>query len=256
MLAIIASICRSLGFLTRLPINKRWYDRAYLPSDDAASFPIAGFLIGLWGAAFFAIAIFLNLGNLAAAIISIIAIIFITGALHEDGLSDTFDGFFAPKNRDQRLDIMKDSRIGVFGALSLILSIGLKIALLNNLINNYGIAYAIIALIGAETLSRSAMIWLWYYLPFARKNGVAVAAGYPSFKAMSKGLFIGTILVFLLVIPSFGLPSFLASSVLTALAAFLFMRLCRAKIGGITGDCLGALQQISCLFFLIGISIF
>ncbi|WP_182419429.1 adenosylcobinamide-GDP ribazoletransferase [Bartonella sp. HY038] len=255
MLAIIASICRSLGFLTRLPINKRWYDRSYLPSDDAASFPIAGFLIGLFGAAFFLIAIFLNLGNLVAAIISIIAIIFLTGALHEDGLSDTFDGFFAPKNRDQRLEIMKDSRIGVFGALSLILSILLKIALLNNLSTQFSVSCAIIALIGAETISRAAMIWLWYHSPFARSNGVAVAAGAPTQIMIRNGLLISAFLLFLLIVPFFGLIHFIIAVLLTMFAAFLFMRLCQNKIDGITGDCLGALQQISVLAFLIGVSI-
>lgn len=256
MLAIIASICRSLGFLTRLPINKRWFNGAYLPSDDAASFPIAGFLIGLFGAAFFLIAIFLNLGNLVAAIISTIAIIFLTGALHEDGLSDTFDGFFAPKDRNQRLEIMKDSRIGVFGALSLILSIVLKIALLNNLSTQFGVSCAIIALIGAETISRTMMIWLWYSLPFAKTNGVAVASGAPNKSNMGRGLIIGILLLFVLIVPLFNLSHFVLSCLLTALSAFLFRRLCQHKIGGITGDCLGALQQISALAFLTGVSIF
>ncbi|UXM96370.1 adenosylcobinamide-GDP ribazoletransferase [Bartonella sp. HY329] len=255
-MAIIASICRSLGFLTRLPINKRWFKGAYLPSDDAASFPIAGFLIGLFGAAFFLIAIFLNLGNLVAAIISTIAIIFLTGALHEDGLSDTFDGFFAPKDRNQRLEIMKDSRIGVFGALSLILSITLKISLLNNLATQFSISCAFIGLVGAETISRTMMIWLWYSLPFAKANGVAVASGAPSQSNMGRGLIIGILLLFVLIVPFFNLFHFILSCLLTALTAFLFMQLCKCKIAGITGDCLGALQQISALAFLIGVSIF
>lgn len=255
MLAIIASIYRSLGFLTRLSIHKKWYKQPVLPNEDAACFPIAGFFIGIWGVIFFLIALFLNLGSIIAAIISYIAIIFLTGALHEDGLSDTFDGFFAQKDLPTTLDIMKDSRIGVFGALSLILSITFKIALLHHLTLYHSTTYAMTALIGAEMISRAAMIWLWYYLPFARTNGVAATMGAPHFTAIRHGILYATLLLIILMLLSFNFIGFFLGVGFTIITAFFFMRLCRQKIGGITGDCLGALQQLSVLAFLIGVAI-
>src|ERR1700760_415860 len=114
-------------FLTRLPLGSAHTD-VPPPSlaDASGAFPLVGLVIGAIGGIAYAIASALALPALAAALIAIAATALITGALHEDGLADTADGFGGGATREMKLEIMRDSRIGTFGVLALIFSIGLR----------------------------------------------------------------------------------------------------------------------------------
>jgi len=137
----LRSLLRALGFLTRLPVNKKYYEQDRDRKSDARCYPLAGALIGCVGALIFVLFSYLKFSPLVASLFATAMIIIITGGLHEDGLGDVADGFFAPKAYDcqARLAIMKDSHIGVFGLLALILSIGLRVALLTDLSQHSGV---------------------------------------------------------------------------------------------------------------------
>jgi len=93
------------------------------------------------------------------------------GHTHEDGLADVGDAFFVAKEPEERLKIMKDSRIGTYGTVALLFSILLRIELISSILVNLGLYAAFIALMVSEAVSRGGMVWFWTRLPLARKNG-------------------------------------------------------------------------------------
>src|SRR5215469_4222063 len=142
---IIGDLIVALGFYTRLPFP---HERANAGADLArASWaaPLAGAVVGAIGALAYALAHAAGLGPLPAAGLTIVATLIVTGALHEDGLADTADAFGAGATPQTRLDIMRDSRIGTFGACALILSIGLRWVALASLVGPMRAAAALIA---------------------------------------------------------------------------------------------------------------
>lgn len=252
--SLIGDTIRSLGFLSRLPLPQSWFGSSgdSLP-DNARAFPLAGALLGLLAGAVLLVASTLNLPPLAAALLAIGALAATTGALHEDGLGDAADGFFGASTPDRRLEIMKDSRIGTFAALALIVTVGLKAAFLMAVIERAGAANAALALIGCEAASRAGMLAFWHALPSARPGGLADSVGRPQWETVVCGCGIGLIVLAVTFMPAGGLLSLINALVLATVLLFGFARLCAAKIGGQTGDCLGAAQQIGCLALLAGL---
>lgn len=220
----------SVAFLTRLPI------RLETPLPLAAAvpgFPLAGALVGGIAAAVLAVALWLGIPPLPAALLAVGASVVATGALHEDGLADSADGLFCGKPRERVLDIMRDSRIGSFGALALILSVGLRAGSLATLADGAA------ALVAVHALSRGWLPWLmWQDMP-ARSDGLAVDAGKPEqgrvFWAAGLGLAIAAIAIG-------PLPALLAAAIAAA-AALVVAALARKRLGGYTGDTLGAAEQ-------------
>jgi len=251
--AFLCSLLRSLGFLTRLPVDKKYYDRAGDGSSDAGLYPLAGGLIGCVGAAIFALAFQLDFSPLVASLLAVAALITITGGLHEDGLSDVADAFFAPKacEPQARLAIMKDSHIGVFGLLALMLTVGLRVVLLADLAGHGGLMVAALTLIMAEGVSRAAMVVLWSSLPNVREKSIARSIGTPDIGDALKAFLVG---FFLLLILSFLWANFMLPVVVIpwlGIVLLLFRALCRRKIGGLCGDVLGAAQQISIIAIML-----
>jgi len=113
----------SLAFCTWLPFGRATAQPAKPLANAAWALPVAGFIIGLIGALVYALAHRLGLPAWPAATLSVAATLFITGALHEDGLADTADGFGGGTTREQKLDIMRDSRTGAYGVCALVLSL-------------------------------------------------------------------------------------------------------------------------------------
>ena len=250
----IGDTIRSLGFLSRLPLPRSWFEN----TDDsllrnARAFPLAGAVLGLLAGIALMVANSLHLPALACGFIVIGALAAMTGALHEDGLGDTADGFFGGATPDRRLDIMKDSRIGTFAALTLITWVGIKASLLAAIIERAGPGYALLALIACEAASRSAMLAFWHSLPSARTGGLADSVGAPSWETVVCGAALGFVILAAGLIPSGGVPSVINALVLVTLLLVGFARLCMSKIGGQTGDTLGAAQQIASLAVLIGL---
>lgn len=253
---ISRSIVHTLGFLSRLPLPAHWYggsDESL--QDHAYAFPLAGAVLGTIGALSLIIASQLGLPPMGAALITFLTLAFITGALHEDGLGDTADGFFGGSTQTRRLEIMKDSHIGTFAAITLIGTIGLKTIFLATIIEKSGAQSAALAIIAIEAASRAAMMSLWYKLPSARSGGLSDKIGAPSLEATQTALIIGVGIL--------GIGFTIIASVATFLFALLvaivilwgFANVSLAKIGGQTGDVLGAAQQITVLSLLLALVI-
>ncbi|HWL79807.1 MAG TPA: adenosylcobinamide-GDP ribazoletransferase [Roseomonas sp.] len=227
----LAELAAAFGLLTRLPLG-------ILPQPaDAAGYaraawawPLAGAVVGAFGGGTQALLTAAGLPPGLAAPWALAAMLLASGALHEDGLADTADGFGGGRDRDRKLEIMRDSRIGSFGALALVLSLALRGGALA------GLAYPLAAMAAAGALSRAAMLLPLLALPPARHNGLSARLGRPPGKAALMGAIIATALAGLLLPPGAAIPAVVAAlggaAALTALA--------RAQIGGQTGDVLGA----------------
>jgi adenosylcobinamide-GDP ribazoletransferase len=173
--------------------------------------------------------------SIAAGLLVTVQIV-LTGAMHEDGLADTADGFWGGFNPERRLEIMKDSQIGTYGVLSLILSIGLRWLALTVVLSTVGV-WAPLAL---ALLSRAVMPVLMFSLPNARNSGLSQSVGRPSAALMIIGLFLALMISGAII----GINTVTIAAVmgLTTLGIAL---IARTKIGGQTGDVLGAGQNIA-----------
>ncbi|MHC5307414.1 adenosylcobinamide-GDP ribazoletransferase [Bartonella sp. LJL80] len=245
----ISPTMRALAFLSRLSVSNRWFSANYTIADDAAYFPIAGALIGLFGSICLGITFMLGFTDGISAFIAIMSVTIATGALHEDGLADVADAFFVTKDKEQRLAIMKDSHIGTYGTLALIFSVGLRTALFTTILTNNGLLSAALALIVAEAASRGGMVWLWSRLPLARLAGTAAKAGHPTAQSSLCAIVSAIAIMFLGALGVFGLFWFISALIVSALFIMFFSVMCLRRIGGYTGDTLGATQQ--CLMVLL-----
>ena len=228
------------GFLTIMPIGPA------ADIDDhraglrfgARAFPLAGLVVGLFGALVYAIAHMLHLPPEGAAFIAIGAMTVLTGAIHEDGLADMADGTMAREKRSERLDVMRDSRIGTFGTLALIIVVGIKTGSITALGWSDHVATM---LLGSAAASRAFLPALMRYIPPARADGLAVQAGRPEENQVALAALLGAALALLFLGPAAG---FIAFAVGAGTAAFIGW-FAKRRIGGLTGDVLGAAQQMS-----------
>ena len=207
------------------------------------AFPLIGALLGIAAGLAFALAIGLGLPVLVAGVIAIALLALATGALHEDGLADMVDGFGGGHNIERKLAIMRDSRIGAYGVIALVLVLAAKVGSLADL-EDIGVVMS--GLICAAAASRAAMPAMMRWLPPARSDGLSAGAGRPAAEHVWTGIIITTILAVLLLTWS-GVVALL----IAAASAFAVGLLARRQIGGHTGDVLGATQQISELIFLL-----
>ena len=228
-------LAAALRLLTRLPVP------GHLPVDPDRSragraYPLVGLLIGSVGAAAFALAGVLGLPAVPCALLALAATIAVSGALHEDGLADVADGFGGGGDRDRKLAIMRDSRIGTYGVLALLLSAGLRVAALAAL---GALAPVAAALPAVHALARALLPAVMLGLPLARRDGLAAATGKPRAQDAFAALGLGIGAVWLL----WGLGiALLLFAVAAAVAAGLSW-LARRQVGGYTGDVLGAVEQ-------------
>jgi len=236
----LRSFRAAVVFLTRVPIGG-------FPYSDAewrwctAFFPLVGACIGVVLAAVWPW--LAPLGAVPAAIIVVAASLLITGGFHEDGLADTADALGGAHSREQVFDILKDSRIGTFGALALIVSLSLRIALLAAL----GDA-APVALVVSECASRLPPIWLMASLPYVTRDDQAKSRLVTRAGAEQAAL---ALLWTALVLYALVTPGQLAVSAVLGIAiASVLGRWFRRRVGGVTGDFLGATQQIVCWVLL------
>ncbi len=238
MTRIYEDIVAAFQFLTRLPL----VPLTYKPDElirAAKFFPLVGLAVGAGDAAIYR----LFSPHLPAAIVAVLILLFstlVTGGLHEDGLADAADAFGGGWNREQTLAIMKDSRIGSYGALAIVFSVAGRILLLMYLPTNRFVQYVI----SADVLCRWTMLPLGIALPSARGNasqGARIAG-----KISSASLAVGTLF-------SFGIVGYLLrmSAAEPIAATLIFMLLSglfyKHRIAGITGDCFGATSQITLL---------
>ena len=228
-------LAAALGLLSRLPLP---VDAGRAQARGAAAawaYPVAGFVIAVAQALAGAVALALGLGPGISAGIVLAAGALLTGAMHEDGLADTADGLWGGWTRDRRLEIMKDSRIGVYGVLALVLSVLLRWQALSLVIAG-GLLWP--ALIAAGMLGRAAMVVLMGALPLARPGGLSRSVGQPGRATVALAAALAALGA--LVLGGWGLVLILVALLATAAMATL----ARVKIGGQTGDILGATGQM------------
>ncbi|WP_112321603.1 adenosylcobinamide-GDP ribazoletransferase [Oceanibium sediminis] len=226
----------ALVFLTRLPLRgpDPW------PEDGLARaaryFPLVGALVGLIAGLVWLGALGLGLPPLPAAALALCAQLLLTGALHEDGLADCADGLGGGATRERALEIMRDSRIGTYGALALGMSLILRIAALASLGGAPGLA----ALILAHTVARTAIVSALVSMDYARETGLASGARGTSGAEAGIALILA-LLAALVLGGAWGLAALLAG-----LGAMLIARQrLNARLGGYTGDGLGLIAQLA-----------
>ncbi len=234
-LAWLEDLRLALAFLTRLPIRG---DLAPRPLAAAVRcFPLVGVVVGLGGGLVYALGLKLGLPPLGAALFAIVATGLLTGALHEDGLADSADGLAGGHDREQRLAIMSDSRIGSYGVLALIVSVMARASLLAGLPSAHGIA----ALIAAHALARASMALVMARGMPAKSGGLAADAGKPAEGDALVALAIAAVIAWIALGPVVAAVALVATLIL----AWAMARLGKRLIGGYTGDVLGAVEQLS-----------
>ena len=229
----------ALAFFSRLPVAPP--AGPFDLRQSAAAWPLAGAILAGFGAAVLLVTSAFGAPPLVAALLALGGTTALTGGLHEDGLADTADGLGGGRSRDKKLAIMRDSRLGTFGALALIFAVGLKAAAIAALILDPWSAAAV--LVCAGVLSRSFALWHWRATLPARTEGLALAAGRPDALALLIGSGFGLVSAVLLFAVC-GWNAAMAVAVAWAATA-AFSRLCTRSIGGHTGDTIGAAQQIA-----------
>jgi adenosylcobinamide-GDP ribazoletransferase len=239
------SDCRdSLVFLTRLPLGRG----TALPPPALAgamrAFPVAGLAIGAIVGAILVVATWLGAPASVAALIAVGAGLGLTGALHEDGLADVADGFGGGATPERKLEIMRDSHIGTYGVLALIVAVALKaVALATLAVHSVWLAFAVI--VAAAALSRVAPAAMLHLLPPARRDGLSVAAGRPGRGTVLQALAIATLISVVVLWPVSFLFGLLVVPLSGLVGLLIVMSLAQAQIGGQTGDVVGASQVAS-----------
>lgn len=233
----------ALRFLTRLPVPfVRTLDPPAL-SEAMRMFPLAGALVGVVTGGSLVLSNLAGLPQFFSAALALAIAALVTGGLHEDGLADVADGFGGGQSRDQRLEIMRDSRIGAYGALALGLTVLARASLYVALLE-LPLWDTIILIGGAAAFSRALIVDLLWATRPARSNGLSVAAGRPSrntalfaltFGGLMAGVGAGVVLS-----PESGVGALIAGGVMLAVIRNLAMR----KIGGQTGDVCGTAQVL------------
>ncbi|MFG1462956.1 adenosylcobinamide-GDP ribazoletransferase [Xanthobacter sp. DSM 24535] len=257
---LVEDLFVALRFFSRLPVPARAGEEmpfgAPPLSRIAYVIPIAGAAISLFGAALLLIATALGFPPFLAASLAVATLVLATGAFHEDGLADTADGFGGGRDKARRLEIMRDSRIGTYGACAIALSLLIRVAALEALLVLGGPIRAVLALAAAGAASRAAGIVLLQVLPAARSDGASAASGQPGADPAMACALMAALVVAVLLVPSFGVGATFAGLIAPALAVLIVGRLSARLIGGQTGDVAGATQQVAEIAFLLAVLMF
>ncbi|MEO9102904.1 MAG: adenosylcobinamide-GDP ribazoletransferase [Burkholderiaceae bacterium] len=246
----------ALQFLTRVPVPA-WVGVGFEPgwlNRCVVHFPLVGALVGaagacvLWAASGWA-------SPLVAALLTVTATVCATGAFHEDGLADTFDALGGHVPRERALEIMKDSRIGTYGAAALGLSLALRVALLAELVQADPITAAL-ALVAAHVLGRAGAVVLMSWLPYAgdvaHAKAKPLAVAVPWRLAVVASICAGLLWIAVVAMAVAATPApdstwigaWAASAIASVVVVLLMRRWLWARLGGYTGDGLGATEQL------------
>jgi adenosylcobinamide-GDP ribazoletransferase len=236
----------AIRFFTRLPVPAWVGHSAEALNHSARYFPAVGLLVGAIGAL-----VYLAAGQVwpssVAILLSMAATIYATGAFHEDGLSDTVDGLGGGWDKLRILEIMKDSRVGSYGVIAMALALLGKFILLDSL------APALLpaALIAGHALSRFCSTLLLACMDYVREDLLAkakpLATGLSGGEMLTAAAFVLPALAFL------PLQKLLVGCLLAALVTLWLAAKFKRWLGGYTGDCLGATQQLSEIAFYLGL---
>jgi adenosylcobinamide-GDP ribazoletransferase len=234
----------SLAFCTRLPLWRAASVQGGTLARAAWAFPIAGIVVGLIAAAVYGLIHRVGVPAWPAAALSVAATLLVTGCLHEDGLADTADGFGGGATREQKLDIMRDSRIGTYGVCALIVTLLLRVGVLASFFSSVSAAWALLA---AHSGARAAMMAFMFLMPPARRDGLSADAGQPPVESAGAAVVLGFVFAAICIGPARAIVALVLLAVVVAAMAWLGRR----QIGGQTGDVLGAVEQISEIAILL-----
>lgn len=235
---LLSEIWASIGFFTRLPMPSPPTPRPFGQALWAA--PVAGAVVGVLVGAAMLLALALGLPPGPAAAVALAVGIAATGGLHEDGAADVADGFGGGGTREDKLLIMRDSRVGSYGALALVLSILGRWTALAVMATTLTSSAILVSTIAAHAASRALLPAFAASVPPARTDGLSAGLGTVEREVALVALALG----FLALLP-LGPGLTILSVILLAVIFFWLQGLCRRQIGGQTGDVLGALQQAS-----------
>ncbi|MBD3663682.1 adenosylcobinamide-GDP ribazoletransferase [Sulfitobacter sp. TSTF-M16] len=225
----------ALALLTRLPFPHT-PSAARAPAAAAWAYPLVGVVVGLLALAVGWAVQWLGATAPITAMVVLATGIVVTGAMHEDGLADCADGFWGGWTVARRLEIMKDSQIGTYGVIALVMSLLTRWYVLTMLIDKGALVGAVLV---SAVISRAAMVGVMHWLPNARKIGLSAQTGRPAGAPTVMAL--GIAVVAAVAAPTVSMFWLLIFAALVTVAAG---RVARRKIGGQTGDVLGATQQV------------
>ncbi len=238
------SHCRlCLVFLTRLPLRLGREEGEAALAPAVWCFPLIGLLLGLITAGIALLLLWLGLTPWIVAVLALAIGMLLTGALHEDGLADMADGFAGGWTRERRLEIMRDSRLGSYGAVALIVSLLIRAAALAALAEAGSLQLAI-GLLAAHSCARAPLPLFMRFTPLARREGQSASAGRPDAGTAAVALMLGLAALLPGALLFDGSLDLLLLAVLLLGGSFLAVRaLALRQIGGYTGDVLGGLEQ-------------
>ncbi len=247
---LIAQVRAVWLFFTRLPFPLDFRPGAKKtappPLGSAARFfPLAGLVIGGLGALALWLGAKAGLHPMAASTLGLAVVALASGAMHEDGLADVADGFGGGSNKTRKLEIMRDSSIGTYGALALVLVTLLKIGALGGA---PGPGYAAAIFVAAHVLSRGGLALMMVAMKPARRDGLGKKAGTPTREDAVISAIIATLIAVLIL----GIGPGIAAAALAGLGIAGVGWLSKRHIKGITGDVLGAAQQVAEVLVFLG----
>lgn len=236
----------ALALLTRLPMRFT-LSGTRAPSAAAWAYPLVGLVVG--GIALAVGWCFQSLGAAApiTAFFVLLSMIITTGAMHEDGLADCADGFWGGWDVARRLEIMKDSQVGTYGVIALVMSLLVRWYVLTMLIDKGALVGAVLV---SAVMSRAAMVAVMHRLANARRSGLSAQTGRPG--GLPTLLALGIALIAAIAAPEVSFVWLILTAALVTTAAGA---LAKAKIGGQTGDVLGATQQVVEIAVLIAFDV-
>ena len=240
------SFLAALMFFTRIPVSFKTGDNTTSFEKATKFLPVIGWIVGgfcaliVWSCS-------LIFPVLVSVILSMIAGILLTGAFHEDGLSDVCDGFGGGRTKERILEIMKDSHTGAYGVIGLIMILGLKFVSLNEI----SIKLLPFAMIAAHSLSRFATVMMMNIYPYVRRSTESKVKSVITKMSFAEILFAGICGVLPLLL--FQNYYFFLLIIPVIFAALLLGIYFNKRIGGYTGDCLGATQQITEVVFYLSL---
>lgn len=256
---LACGIAAMTRFHSRLPVPRLPFEPdPHAPPDfrsSAEMVPFAGLVIGLPGTCLLWLVGMTAVPPMMAAGLAVAVAALVTGAMHEDGLADSFDGLGAGGAPERRLAIMRDSRIGAFGVTALALALLLRVSGIAGLVAVAGSAGAALLVLAAAALSRAVMLLPLGLLPPARPDGSAATVGRPTPRGLVAALVWGCVLAGALTAAAGGIGLFAAVTGVACAFAFAGLMTLWAlrAIRGHTGDIAGACQQLAEIGFYLGL---
>jgi adenosylcobinamide-GDP ribazoletransferase len=234
--SLLADLLTAITLLTRLPVPA--FAGAVPLGRTVWAFPIVGAAVGVLAAFVYTLCHRVGMPSLLASVWAVAALVLLTGALHEDGLADTADGFGGGATRGRKLEIMRDSRLGTYGALALVILLLVRFAALTTLAAPWNVLTATVI---AEGCGRAAMVVPLLLLPPARSDGLGRAAGQPPPARAAAAIVFSVLFAFALV------PRALACGAIAVMfaGALVTTWIAHRQIAGHTGDVLGATSSVT-----------